>query len=198
MSTKPVGASLDHAKIQPNSNAIHTRLEDHPKSGDKNQLPTDQISLGNSSQENFGTYKIDAKKLAKMMQDFHKNTETFKLMVQSMIEKQGGTVNQALKALANGEDVLIDVDAETKSQAQDAISENGYWGVEKTAERILEFAKAISGGDPSKIDTLVNAFKEGFEKAKEAFGGELPTISQETYTRVMEGFETWRESGNVK
>jgi hypothetical protein len=198
MNTKPVGASLDHAKIQPHSNAIHNRLEDHPKSGDKKQLQTDQISLGNKNQENFGTYKVDAKKLAKIMQDFNKNTETFKLMVQNMIEKQGGKVNQVLEALANGEEVLIEVDAETRAQAQDAISENGYWGVEQTSARILEFAKTISGGDPSKIDTLVNAFKEGFEKAKEAFGGELPEISQQTYDKVMEGFEAWRDSSSTQ
>ena len=55
----------------------------------------------------------------------------------------------------------------------------------------VDFAKALSGGDKSKIETLRNAFKEGFESAKEAFGGELPEISQQTYDKVMQGFDDW-------
>jgi hypothetical protein len=83
------------------------------------------------------------------------------------------------------------VDSETQAAAQEAISEDGYFGVNKTSERIIEFAKALSGGDKSKIESLRNAFEEGFESAKEAFGGELPEISQQTYDKVMQGFDDW-------
>ena len=40
-------------------------------------------------------------------------------------------------------------------------SVNGYWGVEKTSDRILDFAKALAGNDPSKAQKLLDAFKEG-------------------------------------
>lgn len=191
MDVKQVGKSMEQANIQSHSNSAHNRNLNAQKE-EQVGTPVDQISLGNKGQEDFGTYKIDTKKLAQIKQEFHKNTESFRVMVRSMIEKQGGNVNEILKALASGEEVNIEIDAETRQNAQQAISEDGYWGVNQTSERILEFAKTISGGDKSKIDTLIGAFKEGFEAAKEAFGGVLPEISQQTYDKVMEGFEAWK------
>ncbi len=191
MDIKQLGKSMEHANIQQHSNSAHNRFGDVENESQVN-APVDELSLGNKGQEDFGTYKIDTKKLAQIKQEFHKNTESFKVMVRSMIEKQGGNVNEILKALANGEEVTIKVDAETRESAQEAISEDGYWGVNKTSERLLEFAKTISGGDKSKIDTLIGAFKEGFKAAEKAFGGELPEISQQTYDKVLEGFEAWK------
>lgn len=155
----------------------------------------DKLELGNGN-ESFGTYKVDRQRLNQIKLDFAKNTDSFKEMVRAMIEKQGFKANQVLKAIKDGEEPIIEIDDETRAKAQEAISEEGYWGVTQTSERLLDFAKTISGGDPSKIDLLKNAFKEGFEAAKEAFGGELPEISQQTYDRVMEGFEAW-EKGEV-
>lgn len=157
----------------------------------------DTLELGNKGQETFGTYKIDRQKLNQLKLDFMKNTDSFKEMVRSMIEKQGYKVNEVLKAIEDGETPLIEIDGETRAKAQEAISENGYWGVSQTSSRLLEFAKTVSGGDPSKIETLRSAFKEGFEQAKEAFGGELPEISQQTYDKVMEGFDAWEKSESI-
>ncbi|MDO9493022.1 hypothetical protein [Acetobacterium sp.] len=151
----------------------------------------DSIELGTATSEDIGTYTVDRKKINEMKADFSRNTESFKKMVEAMIEKQGKKVNQVLKDLAAGKDVEITVDSETQAAAQEAISEDGYFGVNKTSERIVDFAKALSGGDKSKLETLRNAFKEGFESAKEAFGGELPEISQQTYDKVMQGFDDW-------
>ncbi len=151
----------------------------------------DSIELGTSTSEDIGAYTADRKAINEIKQDFTRNTESFKKMVEAMIQKQGKTVNQVLKDLANGKEVKLTVDSETQATAQQAISEDGYFGVNKTSERLIDFAKALSGGDKSKIETLRNAFKEGFEAAKEALGGELPEISQQTYEKVMIGFDDW-------
>ena len=82
-----------------------------------------------------------------------------------------------------------------KAQAQEAISEDGYWGVEQTSQRILDFAKALSGGDASKADLLLDAFKKGFEEATGTWGKELPEISQNTYKAVEEKFAAWKAEG---
>lgn len=152
----------------------------------------DKLELGNGK-ESFGTYKVDRQRLNQIKLDFAKNTDSFKEMVRAMIEKQGFKANQVLKAIENGEEPVIEIDDETRAKAKEAISEDGYWGVKQTSERLLDFAKTISGGDPSKIELLKNAFVEGFEAAKEAFGGKLPEISEQTYDRVMEGFEAWEK-----
>lgn len=153
----------------------------------------DSIELGNATSKDVGTYTVDRKKIDEIKQDFAKNTESFKKMVEAMLEKQGKKVSEVLKALSEGKDVDITVDSETQAAAQEAISVDGYWGVDKTSERIVDYAKALSGGDKSKIEVLKNAFIEGFDKAKEAFGGELPEISQQTYDKVMKGFDAWEK-----
>lgn len=180
---------------------IHTKgvtqnpdVKVEPEAADKVQpvvQKLDSIELGTATSEDIGTYTVDRKKIDEIKQDFARNTESFKKMVEAMIEKQGKKVNQVLKDLLAGKEVDIVVDSETQAAAQESISEDGYFGVNKTSERIVDFAKALSGGDKSKLEALRNAFKEGFESAKKAFGGELPEISQQTYDKVMLGFDDW-------
>ena len=84
------------------------------------------------------------------------------------------------------------VSADVKAQAQADIAEDGYWGVEQTSDRILDFAKALSGDDPDKADAMLEAFKKGFEQATKAWGEKLPDISQRTYDAVVEKFNKWK------
>ena len=90
------------------------------------------------------------------------------------------------KFLAKGD---FTVDAATKAQAQEDISENGYWGVKQTSERILDFAKALAGDDPEKLEQMRSAFEKGYKQAEKTWGGELPEISKNTFDAVMKGFD---------
>ena len=201
MITNPV--NLNKIASAYKSNAQVNAVENLPENPDKakpikekNEVPKmDTLELGNKGQESFGTYKIDRQKLNELKLDFNKNVDSFREMVNVMIEKQGFKADKLMKAMEKGEKPVIEVDSETRAKATEAISENGYWGVNKTSERILEFAKTLSGGDPSKITALQEAFKEGFSKAAADFGGELPEISEQTRIKVMEGFEAWKKEG---
>jgi hypothetical protein len=77
------------------------------------------------------------------------------------------------------------------------IDEGGYFSVESTAARMLDFAVAISGGDPSRIDVLRDAVERGFVQAERMFGGELPEISHQTLEAVRNGFDEWAEAGSA-
>lgn len=113
-------------------------------------------------------------------------------IVKKTISGQGNAIAKAddmWKFLASGN---FTVDAETKANAEKAIAEDGYWGVNQTSDRILDFAIALSGGDTSKAETLLDAFKKGFSEATAAWGKELPEISQKTYDAVLEKFEAWK------
>ncbi len=90
------------------------------------------------------------------------------------------------KFLAKGD---FTVDAATKAQAQEDISENGYWGVNQTSSRILDFAKALAGDDPDKLEQMRSAFEKGYKQAEKTWGGELPDISKQTFDAVMKGFD---------
>lgn len=110
-------------------------------------------------------------------------------LVQNMISKQTNTFGEATdiwKFLAKGD---FTVDAETKKKAQEAISEDGYWGVEQTSDRIVSFATALAGNDSDALEEMKEAFIKGYKQAEKQWGGELPEISKKTYDAVMEKFD---------
>lgn len=135
------------------------------------------------------TYKTDANLVAKMKADAANRTAQLENIVQKMLTKQGqtyGTANDMWSLLASGK---LSVDPATRAQAQADIAEDGYWGVSQTSQRILDFATALTGGDPDKIEEMRSAFKKGFAQAEKQWGGSLPDISQKTYDAVMKGFD---------
>lgn len=110
-------------------------------------------------------------------------------LVKDMISKQGnayGQANDIWKFLASGN---YTVDAETKAAAQDAISEDGYWGVKQTSQRIFDFAMALSGGDEEKMKKMQEAVEKGFKEATKAWGKDLPGISGDTKDAVDKLFD---------
>ena len=118
-------------------------------------------------------------------------------LVRKMMQGQGNALAQTddiWSFLASGDYTVTEA---AKLQAQEDISEDGYWGVEQTSQRILDFAKALSGGDVSKADMLLDAFKKGYEEATGAWGKELPEISKKTYEAVEEKFAAWKEEAGT-
>lgn len=79
----------------------------------------------------------------------------------------------------------------SQSDAQAAIGDNGEWGVGAVSDRIVDFAKSISGGDPAKIQELKDAIDKGFARAKKMLGGSMPDISSKTYDAVMSKMDDW-------
>lgn len=80
----------------------------------------------------------------------------------------------------------IDLTTITPEEAQDLIAEDGYFGVEKTSQRIVDFALNAFGNDPARLQEMKDAIDQGFSDAQDAFGGALPEISQQTYDAIME------------
>ncbi len=113
-------------------------------------------------------------------------------IVEKMMQKQGAAIGNAdsmWRFLAGGN---FTVSADVAAQAQADIADDGYWGVEKTSDRILDFAKALSGSNPDKADELLEAFKKGFSQATKSWGSTLPDISQRTYDAVIKKFDAWK------
>ena len=141
--------------------------------------------------KNTVTKKTDYKMVEKLKADAEQRTSQLRSLVEKMMTKQGTAIANAdsmWSFLAEGN---FTVDEETQKQAQADIADDGYWGVEQTSDRILDFAKALSGDDPDKADAMLEAFKKGFEQATKAWGEKLPDISQRTYDAVVEKFNKW-------
>lgn len=136
-------------------------------------------------------YKQDTALINKIKAENEARIAQFKSLVEKIMLGQGnaiGTADDIWSFLRTGN---FTVDAATKAQAQSDIAEDGYWGVEQTSDRIVDFAKALSGGDPDKIEELREAFEKGFKQAEKTWGGKLPEISQKTYDAVFEKFDAW-------
>ena len=148
----------------------------------------------NTDSEKVTSAKDNKAIIAKLKADAEARTSQLRSIVEQLITKQGTAFGKATdddmwKFLAKGE---FTVSADVKAQAEADIAEDGYWGVEQTSDRILDFAKALAGNDPDKAGEMLEAFKEGFKQATKAWGDELPEISQKTYDAVQEKFEAWK------
>lgn len=143
------------------------------------------------------TYTPDTKLVNQLKSDAEARTSQLKSLVEKLMTKQAtayGNANDIWSVLRSGN---FTVDPATKAQAQEDISEDGYWGVKQTSQRILDFANALTGGDPSKLQSMRDAFEKGFKMAEKTWGGKLPEISQQTYKAVMDGFDKMADEAGV-
>lgn len=68
-----------------------------------------------------------------------------------------------------------------------------FWGAEKTAARILDFAKGLAGDDEGAISILRKAFETGYGDSESIWGDKLPDVCKETYDLVQKGFDEWEK-----
>lgn len=74
----------------------------------------------------------------------------------------------------------------SQDEAKALISEDGFFGVKNTAQRIFDFAVKMAGDDPERLQTARDAMLKGFKEAENIFGGTLPDISYETINKALE------------
>ena len=108
------------------------------------------------------TYTPDTNLVNKLKADAENRASQLRSLVEQMMGKQAntyGNANDIWSFLRSGN---FTVDPATKAQAQADIAEDGYWGVNQTSDRIIQFANALTGGDPDKIESMREAFKKGY------------------------------------
>ena len=114
-------------------------------------------------------------------------------LVQKTITGQVGAYSKATgddiwSILSSGK---FTVDSATKAQAQEDISEEGYWGVKQTSQRLFDFASALAGDDVDKMKEMQAAMEKGYKQATKTWGKELPDISQKTLDAANKLFEDY-------
>ena len=182
----------NYASVAASTVATDSKVSSKKTESSKNDTSTGVIYEKGSSDKSSSSQKTQNSALiAKMKADSDNRISQLRGIVEQMMSKQGAAIGKAddmWSFLAGGN---FTVSADVKAQAQADIAEDGYWGVNQTSDRILDFAKALSGNDKSKAQELVDAFKKGFDQATKAWGGKLPDISQQTYDKVLEKFDSW-------
>lgn len=134
--------------------------------------------------------EAEAPDLEKLLAESDRKVEEFMAYLRPLLEQQGLAIDKVVK----GEQKLT-VDAATIEKAKADIAEDGEFGVRKTAERILNFAKLGIGSDPAKIETFRAAIQKGFDEAQAMLGGVLPEISLQTHQAIMEELDRWAANG---
>lgn len=194
-------SATTYSQTQLNNNQLSNKVEDRrSKNADSNK----NVESNNKTEKTDGV-KYESRvsdrdkkmQMASMLNQAELQTQNFQKLISSIFTKQSDKVR--LVGLAKEGNLKnffsnLKVDAQTVAKAKKDISENGYYGVKQTSERILSFAKAAAGNDPKKIDEMRKAVEKGFKSAEKMWGGKLPEISQQTYDTVMNEFDKWKTS----
>lgn len=181
-----------HAAEKSNTNSALSRNSDTTTKDTESESAVYEARI--SALKSSTTYTADMEKIKQMKEESDQRMAgLFKQTVTESSLKQFGNIKNIYARLAQGEEVNgVKVTAEEIAQAKADVAEGGYWSAEATSDRFLDFAKALSGGDSSKADLLLDAFKEGYAAATEAWGGELPEISKNTYDMTLKKFDAWK------
>ncbi len=138
----------------------------------------------------------NAKTIERLKADADRRTQQLRELVEKILLKQGKIFKIAsdedmINALKND---VQEVDPEVQAQAAEDISEDGYWGIEQTSERMLDFAMALAGNDSAHADALMDAVKEGYKQAAGIWGDEdsMPELCKKTLERTLEKMEAWK------
>ena len=118
----------------------------------------------------------------------------FTQLVTKMMNGQAGAfgkANNIWEFLASGD---FEVDPATKAQAQEDISEDGYWGVKQTSQRLFDFASALAGDDVDKMKEMQDAMMKGYKMAEGTWGRKLPDISKQTIDAANKLFDDYYAS----
>ena len=177
--------------------AADKQVTDAAANKDAEKKPdVDRVELSSDAKVTSNMSDSERAALVKSLKDdLNNQMSRFTNMMVQNFQKQG--INASM---ANGDDFWkmmasgnYTVDAKTKAEAQEAISEDGFWGVKNTSQRIFDFAAAMAGDDPEKMKKFQAAVEKGFSQAEDAWGGSLPSICGETHEAVNKLFDDYYE-----
>lgn len=106
--------------------------------------------------------------------------------------KQSGAASEALQLPEIASELQYNgrpITDLTPDEARQLVSEDGYFGVKKTAARIANFILQGAGDDLERLKAGREGILNGLKAAEEAWGGTLPDISYQTITKALEAVD---------
>ncbi|QKF82314.1 hypothetical protein [Halarcobacter ebronensis] len=73
----------------------------------------------------------------------------------------------------------------TADEAKELVSDEGFFGVTETSNRVSSFVIGLAGDDVKALEEVRAGVVKGFEEAEKLWGGELPEISYKTQERTL-------------
>lgn len=77
----------------------------------------------------------------------------------------------------------------SSDQASSLVKDDGYFGIDKTSQRIIDFVLKGAGDDLDRLKAGREGVLRGFAEAEKAWGGQLPEISYKTIEKGMKALD---------
>lgn len=180
------------------TNAVAEKIEDKAIESIKDTGAVYDKTTQPEKKVTYSINKMSAEDRAALVQKMKQNEldrrSQLSSLVQQMFSKQAG--KSKLADLFSGEN-LKNVSATDIAQAKEDVSEDGYWGVKQTSQRLFDFASALAGDDVEKMKEMQAAMEKGFKLATKAWGHDLPSISHDTLDAANKLFDDYYASKKV-
>jgi hypothetical protein len=145
--------------------------------------------------KNLYTDKVQGDELKQLKQQVEQNAHafTFNIEVTQATLTIGQNDSDFQKAYEEFQSFLDDIGYEgkkiadlTQDEAKELVSEDGFFGVNQTSQRIADFVIKGANGDEELLRAGLDGIMQGFKEAEEIWGGKLPDISYQTIDRAKE------------
>ena len=143
----------------------------------------------------YSINKMSAEDRAALVQQLKQNELERRNQMCSLVQKMfNGQAGVSKLADLFSPENLKSVSAKDIAQAKEDISEDGYWGVKQTSQRLFDFACALAGDDEGKMREMQKAMEKGFKQATGAWGKDLPGICGDTLSAANKLFDDYYAS----
>ncbi len=188
--------SESSAKFSAESTTVSAAKTAENKPIDDANLNADRFEKSSAAIDKATGYE-KLEKLSKAQIDSLKTMQEDNLrnLVSALIGRQAGQTKKSEASLSSS---FMQFEASKVELSVSGVGENELFDVDSVATRIMDMAVSLSGGDSSKLSTLRDAVKKGFEQAGQAWGDELPEICNNTYDEVMKRFDYWESNGSMQ
>jgi len=189
MKTGNVGGTNPYANFQSATQA--------PKNPNKTVTDLWKSPVDTFTPSKFVKGAADPAKLDQLWRDTQHAGDAVRKLLQSALGKDDATGQGFWAVRAKG----IKLSEADRAQAQQMISEDGFFGVKQTTDRIMGFAKALvgEGASEQQIEKMRAAVQKGFDEVARMFGGfdKLPEVTKQTHAAIMQAFDDWKSGGAV-
>ena len=189
MKTGNIGGTNPYSNVHSNNNANSTKKPSNP-AADIFKAPVDTFTPSK-----FVKGAADPAKLDQLWRDTNHAGDAVRKLIASALGKDDANGQGFWAIRAKG----IKLSEADRAQAQQLISEDGFFGVKQTTDRIMSFAKALvgEGASEAQIEKMRAAVQKGFDEVARMFGGfdKLPQVTKDTHAAIMQAFDDWKSGG---
>lgn len=170
--------SLDFLNINPNSKSNIDKIKESASNINAKELTSGYYMqfMQQSFDYSNGNFNMQISLTSLSLNNQNNTTNSFTQGLKDLLNQNIGITGYSGKPIGDL----------TSQEASSLISDNGYFGIDNTANRIADFVINGAGGDAGKLRSGLEGVKNGFAQAEAMWGQALPDISQQTMNKTLD------------